>query len=154
MTNWLLRRFPDKKFVLDAGALQMLEVANVTAGCILTPHEGEWELLQRQARESGSENLEQCTLLLKGTVDKVVRAGQTLATIEGGNPGLTKGGSGDVLAGVVAGLYANNPAETACWFASRGVKTAGDKLAETYGPFFTTTQLAEQVAAAVYEAAK
>ncbi|MDQ6739673.1 MAG: NAD(P)H-hydrate dehydratase, partial [Actinomycetota bacterium] len=52
-----------------------------------------------------------------------------------GNPGLGTSGSGDVLAGAVAGFLARKatPAQAACW-ATYLHATAGDRLAATIGP--------------------
>ncbi len=146
VTNWMLARFPEKKFVLDAGALQMLELDWVSEKCILTPHQVEWQQLQKQARSKTLQaRLQAATILSKNQVDQVLCNGAVVSKIAGGNAGLTKGGSGDVLAGLAAGLYCYNDAATACIWASRTLKTAADDLYQTYGPFYTTTQLCEQI---------
>ena len=145
LTNWLLRRFPEKKFVLDAGALQMLELDLVTPTCILTPHQGELQILRRNREPAIVEKLAAATILSKNIVDEVEKNGQVLAQIVGGNEGLTKGGSGDVLAGVVAALYCYNDSVTACEWASLAVNRAADTLYEQAGPFYTTTQLVATV---------
>lgn len=60
-------------------------------------------------------------------------AGRTWA-VQGGHPGLGTSGSGDVLAGAVAGLLARgaDPAQAACW-ATYLHATAGDRLAPRVG---------------------
>ena len=58
---------------------------------------------------------------------------------------MTKGGTGDVLAGLVAGLYAQSPAMAACVVASQVNKIAGEELAKTVGPFFSAGDLIPQV---------
>jgi len=150
LTNWLLAHFPEKKFVLDAGALQMLETKYLTPACILTPHQLELELIRANAAGSDAGKLDTVTLLSKNIVDEVWQGGQCLARITGGNEGLTKGGSGDVLAGLVAGLYCYNDAVTACRWASRALKTAGDELYVDWGPFYTTTMLCERAPATLW----
>lgn len=146
VTNWMLARFPEKKFVLDAGALQMLELDWVSEKCILTPHQAEWQQLQDRAKsETLRKRLQAATILSKNQVDQVLQGGQVITKITGGNAGLTKGGSGDVLAGLTAGLYCYNEAVAACEWASQTLKTAADDLFKTYGPFYTTTQLCEQI---------
>ncbi|MBQ6449782.1 NAD(P)H-hydrate dehydratase [bacterium] len=152
VTNWLLARLPEKKYVLDAGALQMLETQYLTPRCILTPHQLELEVLIHNARERGQmDKLNQATILSKNIVDEVWRDGRVQARISGGNEGLTKGGSGDVLAGVVAGLYCYNDTLTACEWASQTIKTTGDILYRDWGPFYTTTQLCERVGKTLWE---
>jgi NAD(P)H-hydrate epimerase len=144
ITNYLLQRYPEKKFVLDAGSLQLVEPRLLTPACILTPHQREWEWLTSRALDKAAQSqLHQTTILQKNLIDKVLHQGQLVAEIAGGNGGLTKGGSGDALAGLVAGLYCYNDAPTACYFASRTIKTAAETLYQDLGPFFTTTQLVE-----------
>ena len=59
---------------------------------------------------------------------------------------MTKGGTGDVLAGLVAGLYAcTDDPFAAAVVASKVNKQAGDELYQTVGPFFNATDLANQI---------
>ena len=46
-----------------------------------------------------------CTVLLKGVVD-IISNGETVKLNSTGNPGMTVGGTGDLLAGLVGGLIA------------------------------------------------
>ncbi|MEK7592651.1 MAG: NAD(P)H-hydrate dehydratase, partial [Patescibacteria group bacterium] len=41
LTNRLLKKYSKKQWVIDAGALQMMDVALIPLGAILTPHHGE-----------------------------------------------------------------------------------------------------------------
>jgi NAD(P)H-hydrate epimerase len=98
--------------VLDADALfavgqepEMLRSA--AAPLILTPHEGEFRALgapspttglgdtRRFAREYG------CSLILKGHHTIAAFPDGETAVCPYGNPGMAKGGSGDVLAGIL-----------------------------------------------------
>ena len=54
---------------------------------------------------------------------------------------MTKGGTGDVLAGIVAGLYAKSPALASCMVASQVNKLAGENLAKEYGQFYLASDL-------------
>ena len=48
LTKYLLENFPEKKFVIDAGALQMMDsgwLKNMKVKPILTPHQGEFNKL-------------------------------------------------------------------------------------------------------------
>jgi NAD(P)H-hydrate epimerase len=152
ITNYLLAKYSQKKFVLDAGALQMVEVDFLTSECILTPHQKEWERLLQAAAggEERMEKLRQVTVLRKGAIDEVVVAGEVVATIMGGNAGLTKGGSGDALAGLVAGLYCYNEAGAASYWGSKTIKKAAEILYEQVGPFFTTSELGGKIPAALW----
>lgn len=66
---------------------------------------------------------------------KVVAHGDELWRVEAGNPGLGTAGSGDVQAGLVAGLLARGaePAQAAVWGAFLHA-SAGDRLARRVGP--------------------
>src|SRR5579859_510838 len=45
ITNELLTKYPTKKWVIDAGALQMIDPRLLTATCIVTPHKHEFTQL-------------------------------------------------------------------------------------------------------------
>ena len=45
IVNHLLKKYPDKKWVVDAGALQMLNPSLLSNKVIITPHEKEFEKL-------------------------------------------------------------------------------------------------------------
>jgi ADP-dependent NAD(P)H-hydrate dehydratase / NAD(P)H-hydrate epimerase len=119
------------KTVIDADALQ----PDLPLKGIVTPHAGEfkrissvtlspnyWERIdpvKKFARDAG------LVVLLKGKVDlisdgKVVRGNTT------GNPGMTVGGTGDVLAGVTASFYARTSALRAAVAAAFVNGGAGD----------------------------
>jgi NAD(P)H-hydrate epimerase len=65
--------------------------------------------------------------------------------IKGGNAGMTKGGTGDVLAGLLAALYCKNSALTSTIVASYINKKTGDFLFEKVGPNFNASDLVENI---------
>jgi NAD(P)H-hydrate epimerase len=157
ITNHLLAKYSDKKWVIDAGALQMVEPKLLNSNCVVTPHRQELMGLLNKIRDTRYEiRVEQdpqinhdmikplaqtgVTILLKGHIDYVYHQEQIIP-IEGGNAGMTKGGTGDVLAGLVAALYCQHDALTACVVASDINKKAGDKLYEEVGPYFSASDL-------------
>ncbi len=152
--NYLLQKYPNKKWVIDAGALQMMDPELLTKTCLITPHEKELlrvlkklnkqELIKKQAWQEISQALNQAVILLKGPVDKIITPTQTIK-VEGGNAGMTKGGTGDVLAGLAAGLYTNSPLLPSSVAASYVNKAAGDFLYQRVGPFFNATDLMEAI---------
>ena len=156
LTNYLLQKYPEKQWVLDAGALQMLELPNIPKNAILTPHHREFELLLRRAevappwRDSPRDSVLKfakkyhCVVLLKGKED-VASNGEEIRIIEGGNAGMTKGGTGDVLAGLIAALTCTNDPWISTLAGSYINKKAGDELFATVGPFFNATDLANQI---------
>lgn len=160
LTNRLLKQYSNKQWVIDAGALQMMDVSFIPKNAILTPHHGEfaalWQKCQMLNAKCQIENLTdeakitffakeyQCIVLLKGEKD-IVSDGERTEIITGGNVGMTKGGTGDVLAGLIAALVCTNDPFLATVAGSTINKQAGDELYKTVGPFFNATDLANQI---------
>ena len=104
--------------VLDADALFILAAhpelyQQIPAGSVMTPHEGElrrmisWSTpeekevaLKKLSRESG------CVIVAKGFQTAIYTPEGEKYVNTTGNPGLAKGGSGDVLTGLIGGLLA------------------------------------------------
>ncbi len=160
LTEYLLQKYPKKKWVIDAGALQMMEPEWIPNGAILTPHHGEFDTLiskikdQRSKTQIKDKKLEdkatwfakeyKCLVLLKGEKD-IIASSSEIKIIEGGNAGMTKGGTGDVLAGLVAALYCKNDAFTSAIAASYINKKAGEDLYKKMGLWFNASDLADQI---------
>lgn len=147
--NALLMQFPQKKWVVDAGALQMADPELFTDTMIITPHSKELERVATHEQKTTQETIQYLTskgvsILLKGETDTIYVQDEMI-TISGGHPGMTKGGTGDVLAGVLAGLYATNTAKTALVVSSVVNKRAGETLASQQGPFFNASDLAARI---------
>lgn len=114
------------KLVLDADALNQLarrreRFALLHENVVLTPHVGEMARLLDSSVEAVLQNplaavsRFPCTVLLKGATTLVHANGRT-AFLTFGNPGLAKGGSGDVLTGLITALLAQGlaPFDAAC----------------------------------------
>ncbi len=145
LVNKLLKKYPHKKWVIDAGALQMLEPKLLREQHIITPHHQEIALLQEKNPLFAEENYQApCFCLLKGPSDKIFspRNPEPLK-ISGGNAGLTKGGTGDVLAGLLAALYCKNEALDSCLLASYLNKKAGEELYQKQGVYYNSSDLVE-----------
>lgn len=147
LTEKLLLSYSDKKWVIDGGSLQTIDpvvLLQLTLPPILTPHHKEYEKI------FGKEDIQEmakkynCVILLKGVVD-VVASPDQIVEVPGGNAGLTKGGTGDVLAGLVASLYCKNDAFLSAICASYINKKAGEELAKTMGIYFNASDLAQEV---------
>ena len=136
--------------VLDADAITLLSksgisIKNSKRKIILTPHEGEFKRLvpdfTHERREEFAENfakINNCILVLKGH-RTITATPDELFINTTGNPGMAKGGSGDVLAGIITsligqGIPCDEAAYTAVWLHG----TAGDKAAKTYGEYSMT----------------
>jgi NAD(P)H-hydrate epimerase len=153
LTNSLLEKYPHKQWVIDAGALQMMDITHIPKGAILTPHHKEFELLwekyhgnvlTEEAKVAQFASHFGCVVLLKGQKDTVSNGRET-RVVEGGNAGMTKGGTGDVLAGLVAALACKNDPMLAATAASYINKKAGDALFQKAGVYFNASDLASQI---------
>ncbi len=158
LTEGLLRRFPNKKWVIDGGSLQTIDpkvLLELTQTPILTPHKREFAMIkiintQVKGDESDEELVKlfsevyHATVLLKGEKD-IVCFRDKCVQISGGNSGMTKGGTGDVLAGLTAALYAKNDAFASACAASYINKKAGESLEKTMGVNFNASDLANEI---------
>lgn len=154
--------------VLDADGINAAaahrDVLTTRAGrlTVLTPHDGEFLRLTRGegigpdreqaaadfARQSG------CVLVLKG--HRTITAfpdGETFVNTTG-NPGMAKGGSGDLLAGMILsllgqGIEPKRAVPAAVWLHGK----AGDLAAARYGEYgMTPEDLLDHIPAAILEA--
>ncbi|MBI2622837.1 MAG: hydroxyethylthiazole kinase [Candidatus Levybacteria bacterium] len=91
-----------------------------------------------------------CIILLKGLTD-VVCSPKECVQISGGNAGMTKGGTGDVLAGLVAALSCKNDLFLAAAAGSFINKKAGESLFKRVGPYFNASDLADEIPRAMKE---
>lgn len=106
--------------VIDADALNILAqnptwLAFLPPGTILTPHPKEFDRLVGRTVGSGYQRLElarevalknRCIVVLKGAWTAVCDTSGRVFFNSTGNPGMAKGGSGDALTGLLAGLLA------------------------------------------------
>jgi hydroxyethylthiazole kinase-like uncharacterized protein yjeF len=144
LTDRLLQKHSKKQWVIDAGALQMMNPTLIPQGAILTPHHGEFTRVFHDAEVLDVAKKHNCIVLLKGEKD-IASNGSEVRVIEGGNAGMTKGGTGDVLAGLIAALSCKSDSWTATLAGSFINKKAGDALYTKVGPFFNATDLANQI---------
>ena len=144
LINKLLKKFGDKKIILDAGALRMLEKRLLNENIVITPHINEFRAL------FGAENIKKaakkykCTIVLKGQTDIICNS-QKIYYNKVGNAGMTKGGTGDVLAGLIAALAAKNDVLTAAFYGSFFNKKAGERLFKRVGYFYNASDLIEEI---------
>ncbi len=143
-----------KPIVMDADALKLLDIDKLKIkknNVVLTPHATEFKALfdldapeklkDRMKIVSKASNKSGCIILLKGALD-VISDGDKTRLNATGNPGMTVGGTGDCLAGVVGGLMAqgHDTFEASCLGAFINGR-AGDLAMERYGYNFTATDL-------------
>ena len=153
IVNELLTKYPEKKWVVDGGALQEVDPSLLTRSMIVTPNKREMGIIESKLTNQQTNELTErgVTVLAKGVVDVVTGNEQTnklinqRIEIKGGSAGMTKGGTGDVLAGMVAGLYAKSSAMASCAVASYVNKRAGEELEKKVGVYFAASDLIGEV---------
>jgi NAD(P)H-hydrate epimerase len=121
--------------VIDADALQPEIVKAGRSARVVTPHAGEFARISEDDEPRAFAREPQRVLVLKGPVTQVVHEGTTYRSFFGG-PVLARGGSGDLLAGLIGGLLAQMPSDPLL-AAARGVVwhgMAADLLARAHGP--------------------
>ena len=143
VTEFVLKSFRGP-VLLDADGINLMAahkdiLRDRTSPTILTPHAGEF--LRFSGREANPETVEElarelsCIILSKGH-RTIITDGQVCYHNPTGNPGMASGGSGDVLAGVIAGLLGQGlpPLEAAAvgaWLHGK----AGDVCAASIGEY-------------------
>ena len=150
--------------VIDADAIKSVRLQEVS-NSVLTPHSRELEILlhnsgykpvsrqsevQKKAdylRSVAGSNV----ILLKGKVD-IIASAEKAAFNRTGNPGMTHGGTGDVLAGITAALVAQKTGlfDAACTAAFLS-GYVGDILQEKKGYGFTASDMLEAIPVAIRE---
>lgn len=137
-----------KKFmVIDADALKTIRLQDMK-NSILTPHRTEFKILLKNSRlneRNFRKSLGDNVLLLKGPVDMIISKNRT-AYNRTGNPVMTKGGTGDVLAGLCAGFLAqtNDLFRSACMAAYLN-GAVGDYLLKKRGRTFIASDIVENM---------
>jgi len=147
----------DGRVVVDADALRAVPEVDTDAELICTPHQGELvgmggetaddpetraALVRSYAAEIGH------TLLVKGAYD-VIADGEETRLNRTGNPGMTVGGTGDVLAGTVGALAAVTDPFRAAAVGAYVTGTAGDLAAEDHGHGLVATDLIDRLSEAM-----
>lgn len=169
LARWL-QGLPEVPVVVDAAALGALPLldSTVVARLILTPHAGEMAKLLAVDKATISADALHFACEAARRFDAVVAAKGAETYISGrasaadvargpfrnqaGNVGLATSGSGDTLAGVIAGLAARgaSPLQATAW----GVYlhgSAGDVLAERIGPLgFLARELLAEIPALMH----
>ena len=157
-TKTLLQELADSglRYVLDADALRQEIIPIVRDKAVITPHSGEFkrlfgedlsgkgpkdraEVVLRTAKE------ERLTILLKGPTD-VISDGREVYLNKTGNSGMSVGGTGDVLSGIVSAFVARGlPLLYAAILGAYFNGLAGDKAKEKYGFHFTASMMLDQI---------
>lgn len=164
----LLPKFPDTKIVLDACAMGVVRGSQSyqedtehirEAHLILTPHAGEMaHLLGDKKEKIAADPLNvardaasdwNAVVALKGAVTFIASPNGEVWQHEGGNVGLAISGSGDTLAGIIAGLAARGATleQATAWGVLLHAQ-AGQNLAQRIGSLgYLAREIADEVPA-------
>ncbi len=137
--------------VIDADALQADIVGEGDAPRVLTPHAGELKRIAGDRDLRAFAQQSRGTVVSKGPVTRLCNGGRIYHSFFGG-PVLARGGSGDVLAGMIGTQLAQTPKDT-LGAAARAViwhGLAAEALAREHGQTAVrTTQLLDYLSAAL-----
>lgn len=135
--------------VVDADALfavsrDMEVLRRAKAPLILTPHAAEFERMGGHITENRTEDARRfaaqygCVLVLKGHRTVVAFPEGSTHILAAGNPGMAKGGSGDVLAGILGAMLGQLPLKEAVLTGVCIHAAAGDLCAKELGEYGMT----------------
>ncbi|ESS03578.1 MAG: carbohydrate kinase, YjeF related protein [uncultured archaeon A07HR67] len=171
-TAELVRRFlarVDGRVVVDADALRVVPGVDTDAELICTPHQGELREMGGETASDPGERGDRVrsfaadlghTLLVKGAVDVIAGRASgvggsddepTVRLNRSGNPGMTVGGTGDVLAGTVGALAARTGPFEAAAAGAYVNGLAGDAAADAHGHGLVATDLIDRLSQALYD---
>lgn len=158
------------RLLLDADALNIMAahrymLEQLPPHSILTPHPKEFERLVGKKWKSDEEKLQwqrdfarqhQAIVVLKGAHTAIALPDGTVYFNSSGNAGMAKGGSGDVLSGIICGLWAQGyEAATAARLGVYLHGRAGDWAAQQWGQeAMTASDIAENLSNAFWEIKK
>lgn len=144
ITKDLLTKFPDKKWVIDAGSLQVLKRQWIPKNAILTTNVKEYKKLfgDKEVNQAAKEN--NCIIAYKKEC-AVVCSKDECVEIKNSNSGLNKGGMGDVQAGFTVSLLSKNDPFLAASSALYIGRKAAEILFQKKGPFYNADDLAEKI---------
>lgn len=144
--------------VIDAEALRVVPDVQTDATLVCTPHQGEFKTMGGEPTEAWTGRVDAVAafaaaighvLLVKGRYD-VVSDGTETRINRTGNPGMTVGGTGDVLAGVAAAFLVHTDAFPAAGLAAYVNGRAGDLAADHTGYGLVASDLPDHLPAAIW----
>ncbi len=144
ITERLLKKFSKKHWVIDAGSLQVMDADWIPKNAVVTPNKKEFKLLFGNIDGAHAAKKYHCIIIEKGPTAAVYSPEKSVE-IKNGNAGLTKGGTGDVLAGLTVALLAKNEPFLVAASASYICKAAADKVYQKVGTNYNADDLADEI---------
>ncbi len=137
----------NKKIVVDAAAIRVIRLQDLE-NCVLLPHAKELEALLENSSLAriNQDNVGTNTIIIKGHPETTIISKSGVALNKNGNAGMTHGGTGDVLAGIVSALWSQgNDAFTSACAATFVNGKAADNLFKKKGFGFIASDLVEEI---------
>ena len=148
LLEMILRKFTDKKILIDATAFDCLDPDLLHKNCVITPNAAEFErVFKKPAIPQNVLGISQqynCIVVLKGQND-YVSDGDIIYENQTGNAGMTKGGTGDTLAGLIGGLLAKNDKMVSAMAGAYINGLAGDRLYAKKSTFYNAEDLINEI---------
>ncbi|MDP6670918.1 MAG: NAD(P)H-hydrate dehydratase [archaeon] len=134
----------DKPTILDATALHLISPYKLHSNCIVTPHPKEFSAFFKipptQENVLKVSKWFDIIVCLTGKTD-FISNGKKLYCNSTGNQSMTKGGTGDTLAGLIAGFAAKSPLLESTLAACYLNGFTGDQLKKKQGTMFNAEDL-------------
>jgi NAD(P)H-hydrate epimerase len=150
----------DGRAVIDADAIQVVPEVDTDATLLCTPHAGELRAMGGPAvGDDWRDRLDRVAdfaadlghaLLVKGAYDVVVDPDGDRRVNRTGNPGMTVGGTGDVLAGATGALLATVDPLDAGSLAAYANGLAGDRIVDREGYGLLASDLLDELPRALW----
>jgi len=133
--------------VIDADAIKAIRLQDVS-NAVITPHKKEFEILLKNSNcseASVQKVIGDNVIIVKAAVDKIISKNK-IAYNKTGHSGMTVSGTGDVLAGLAAGILAQEKDLWKSAVASAHVNgSIGKKLSKKFGYGFTASDMLDLI---------
>ena len=133
--------------VIDADAIKAIKLQDVS-NAILTPHKREFDILLKNSNcteKNLKSRIGNNVIIVKSAIDTIISKNKTTHN-KTGHPGMTVAGTGDVLAGLTAGILAQEKDLWKSAVASTYVAgKIGEKLSKKYGNGYTASDMLELI---------
>ena len=144
----LLKKYgKTKNILLDAESIQVIkEFESLSSNILITPHIGEMKKIFKNLKNNIFElekfsKQKKCIIMLKSSTTIITNGEKTFFNLLG-NSSLSKGGSGDLLSGIVGGLIAQGlDIINACITGSYIMYKTAKELSNDYTEYFITPKL-------------
>ncbi|MFT4304157.1 MAG: NAD(P)H-hydrate dehydratase [Candidatus Woesearchaeota archaeon] len=143
------KKFQSKNKVIDANAIKFVKIQDLS-NTILTPHQNEFKTLMKNSNIQNKLQLKKSignnVILLKEKNDKIITKSKDYIN-KTGNPGMAKAGTGDVLAGLCAGILGktNNLVESSKASAYISGKIGDILLKKKKGYFYIASDMLDEI---------